>query len=85
VIAARPDGQLTEGSFTSLFVPRDGRLLTPPLALGLLPGVLRAELIEAGRAAEAPLTAADLAHGFFVGNAVRGLIPAVVERPDRTL
>ena len=31
-------GFLTEGSFTSLFVERGGRLLTPPLARGLLPG-----------------------------------------------
>ena len=72
------DGQLTEGSFTSLFVERDGQLLTPPLAAGLLPGVLRAELIDTGRAIEAPLTRADLAHGFFIGNAVRGLIPATL-------
>jgi para-aminobenzoate synthetase/4-amino-4-deoxychorismate lyase len=29
---------VTEGCFTSIFVERDGILLTPPLALGLLPG-----------------------------------------------
>ncbi len=68
--------QLTEGSFTSIFVERDGVLLTPPLSAGLLPGVLRAELIDNGRAIEAPLTRADLASGFFIGNALRGLIPA---------
>jgi para-aminobenzoate synthetase/4-amino-4-deoxychorismate lyase len=72
----RPDGRLTEGSFTNLFVPRDGMLLTPPAALGLLPGVLRQRLIEDGHAVEAPLTAADLTDGFFIGNALRGLIPA---------
>jgi para-aminobenzoate synthetase/4-amino-4-deoxychorismate lyase len=70
------DGHVTEGSFTNVFVERGGRLLTPPLSAGLLPGVLRADLIESGRAAEAPLTRADLAQGFFVGNALRGLIPA---------
>ncbi|WP_375397760.1 aminodeoxychorismate synthase component I [uncultured Sphingomonas sp.] len=70
------DGQLTEGSFTSLFVERDGRLLTPPLAAGLLPGVLRAALIERGRAVEAPLTRLDLTGGFLLGNALRGLMPA---------
>ena len=76
VVFAREDGLLTEGSFTSLFVGRGDRLLTPPLGNGLLPGVLRAELIASGRAAEAELRAGDLADGFFVGNAVRGLIPA---------
>jgi para-aminobenzoate synthetase / 4-amino-4-deoxychorismate lyase len=71
-----PDGFLTEGSFTSLFVERDGRLLTPPLARGLLPGVLREELVESGRAVEADLRPADLESGFLIGNSLRGLIPA---------
>ena len=69
-------GELTEGSFTSLFVPRDGKLLTPPLSAGLLPGVLRAELLDTGEATEAALTPADLAGGFFIGNSLRGLIAA---------
>ena len=73
-----PNGQLTEGSFTSLFVERDGLLMTPPLSLGLLPGILRAELIAQGKAVEAPLTPADLSDGFFIGNALRGLLPAIV-------
>ena len=71
-----PDGQLTEGSRTSIFVEREGRLLTPPLSRGLMPGILRAKLIEDGQAEEAELTPADLEAGFYVGNIVRGLIPA---------
>jgi para-aminobenzoate synthetase/4-amino-4-deoxychorismate lyase len=70
------DGFLTEGSFTSLFVPRDGLLLTPPLSRGLLPGVLRGKLIEEGKAREAELRLEDLAGTFYIGNAVRGLIAA---------
>jgi len=72
----RDDGLLTEGSFTNLFVERGGKLLTPPLKLGLLPGVLRRSLIDEGRAEEADLTLDDLAAGFLIGNALRGLIPA---------
>jgi para-aminobenzoate synthetase/4-amino-4-deoxychorismate lyase len=72
------EGFLTEGSFTTLFVERDGRLLTPPLTRGLLPGVLRARLIEEGRAMEADLRPEDLADGFLIGNSVRGLIRAVL-------
>jgi para-aminobenzoate synthetase/4-amino-4-deoxychorismate lyase len=71
-----PDGQLTEGSRTSIFVEREGKLLTPPLSRGLMPGILRAKLIEEGRAEEAELTPADLEQGFYIGNIVRGLIPA---------
>ncbi|MEP9402447.1 aminodeoxychorismate synthase component I [Sphingomonas sp. VNH70] len=71
-----PDGHVTEGSFTSVFVDGGAQLLTPPLAQGLLPGVLRSELIARGDAVEMPLTPADLAQGFYIGNAVRGLIHA---------
>ncbi len=77
VVFVRPDGLLTEGSFTNLFVGGDdGRLRTPPLARGLLPGILRGRLIAEGRAIEADLRAVDLAAGFLIGNALRGLIPA---------
>ncbi|HEY6917304.1 MAG TPA: aminotransferase class IV [Allosphingosinicella sp.] len=69
-------GFLTEGSFTNLFVKRGSRLLTPPLSRGLLPGILRQRLIEEGRAEEADLRPEDLSGTFYIGNALRGLIPA---------
>jgi para-aminobenzoate synthetase/4-amino-4-deoxychorismate lyase len=78
------DGLLTEGSFTSVFASRaDGLLVTPPLHHGLLPGVLRGELIAQGRAVEGPVRRADLAGGFFIGNAVRGLCPATLVAPAK--
>jgi para-aminobenzoate synthetase/4-amino-4-deoxychorismate lyase len=74
-------GELTEGSRTTLFVERDGILYTPPLSAGALAGVLRAELIAAGRVRERPLYPRDLlgADAVFVGNSVRGLVPAVFD------
>ncbi|ABC64480.1 aminodeoxychorismate synthase component I [Erythrobacter litoralis] len=71
-----PDGQLTEGCISNIFVEREGRLVTPPAALGLLPGVLRRSLIEQGRAVEGEVRIEDLEGGFFIGNAVRGLVKA---------
>ncbi len=76
VLFRDPAGFLTEGSFTNLFVEREGRLLTPPLARGLLSGVLRARLIEEARAHEADLEEADLAAGFLIGSSALGLIRA---------
>lgn len=76
VLFTDASGALTEGSYTSLFVERDGRLLTPALAQALLPGVLRRELIEQGRAVEARLAPDDLADGFWLGNSLRGLMRA---------
>jgi para-aminobenzoate synthetase/4-amino-4-deoxychorismate lyase len=72
------DGFLTEGSFTSIFVERDGILLTPPLGRGLLPGILRDKLIAEGKAKEADLRKEDLQGGFLVGNMLRGLMRAVL-------
>ena len=70
------EGCLTEGTFTNLFVERDGILVTPPLSRGLLPGVLRARLIEEDRAVEGDLTIDDLSGRFCIGNSVRGLLRA---------
>jgi para-aminobenzoate synthetase/4-amino-4-deoxychorismate lyase len=70
------EGRLTEGSFTNVFVKRDDRLLTPPLERGLMPGLLRQQLLDEGKAEEADLTPDDLAQGFLIGNMVRGLMKA---------
>ncbi|MGA9540136.1 MAG: aminodeoxychorismate synthase component I [Methyloceanibacter sp.] len=71
-------GELTEGTRTTLFVERDGRLFTPALRCGLLPGTLREELLDLPRASasEAVLTEADLrdADRIYLGNSVRGLV-----------
>lgn len=75
-LLVRADGLVTEGSFTNLFVEHGDVLLTPPATRGLLPGVLRRSLIERGLAREADLRLEDLGNGFFIGNALRGLIPA---------
>ncbi len=75
--AAAGGGLVTEGSWTSIFADGpDGTLLTPPVQLGLLPGVLREQLMAEGRAREAELTLDDLAGGFWIGNALRGLMRA---------
>ena len=87
-LAARPDcddvllgnerGELTESCTASLVLDLDGRLLTPTLDCGLLPGVFRQRLLERGVAAEARLTAADLrrARRFWLVNALRRWQPA---------
>lgn len=75
-------GAVCEGTITTVFLERDGLLLTPPVEAGLLPGVLRAELIAEGRARVEALEPEDLRAGrLFVGNALRGLIPARLAPP----
>lgn len=79
VLLLNQRGELCEGTITSLFADfGDGVLSTPPLACGLLPGVLRAELLGRNRAVEQVLRPADLdrAESLYVGNSLRGLIRA---------
>lgn len=78
VIYLNENGELAEGSRTTIFLERNGRLLTPRLAAGILPGTLRSALIDEGRAVEARLTIDDLnkAEAIYLGNSVRGLIRA---------
>jgi para-aminobenzoate synthetase/4-amino-4-deoxychorismate lyase len=85
VVYLNERGELAEGSRTSIFILRDGVLLTPPLTAGLLPGTLREDLIEQGRAREAHLTLDDLARAeaVYLGNSVRGLVKAEALIPVR--
>ena len=76
VLFVTPDGLLTEGSITALFVEKDGQMRTPRLETGLLPSVLRRELLAANRAVECDVHVDDLDHPFYVGNSLRGLIRA---------
>ncbi|MFB2550203.1 aminotransferase class IV family protein [Ensifer soli] len=71
-------GEVCEGTITSVFLDDgSGWLKTPPIACGLLAGVLRTELICARRARTGRILPGDLAGGrLFVGNSLRGLIPA---------
>jgi para-aminobenzoate synthetase/4-amino-4-deoxychorismate lyase len=79
VVFLNQRGEVAEGARSNVLVRRDGVLLTPPLSSGALPGVLRAELLASGRAREAVLWPADLDEGFFLGNALRGLLPVKFE------
>jgi para-aminobenzoate synthetase/4-amino-4-deoxychorismate lyase len=79
VIYLNERDELTEGSRTNIFIEKDGALLTPQLSSGLLPGVLRADLMARGMVREAVLTLDDLemADRVYLGNSVRWLLPAV--------
>ncbi len=76
-------GEITEGSRTNIFLmTENGEMVTPPLSSGLLNGCLRRELIEKGRCHEGVLYSSDLARAkeIYLGNSLRGLIPAHLPR-----
>jgi 4-amino-4-deoxychorismate lyase len=80
VLLKDDEGYLTEGCFSTLFVERGDKLVTPPLSRGALPGVLRQSLLDIGEAVEGDLRVADLERGFFLGNAARGMVAATLAR-----
>ncbi|MGY6122412.1 aminodeoxychorismate synthase component I (plasmid) [Paraburkholderia strydomiana] len=78
-------GELTEGGRSNVFVKLAGRWWTPPLASGVLPGVMRSILLEDDanlQAAEKVLTEADVlnAEALLICNALRGALPARIVR-----
>lgn len=80
VIFTNQKGQLTEGTFTNLFLLKNSVLYTPPLRCGLLGGVLREHLLRKKRVIEKILYPNDIikAERVFLGNSVRGLMEARV-------
>ncbi len=75
VLFVNSRGELTEGTFNNIALRFGERVLTPPLRSGLLPGVMRAELLARGEIEEAVLTAEDLrcADELLLMNALRGV------------
>nr|WP_243479061.1 chorismate-binding protein [Orrella daihaiensis] len=78
--------ELTEGGRSNVFIKIDGRWYTPPLAAGVLPGVMRSILLAdpALAACERIITRGELqrAEGVLVCNALRGALTAeLVEQP----
>lgn len=78
VLFVNEKGELTEGSFTNLFVLKDGIFFTPPVSCGLLAGVFRGYFLAGNPAKvrEKIMLPVDLedAEAIFVANSVRGLV-----------
>ena len=68
-------GELLETSIGNLALKINGKLYTPPISQGILPGIYRQHLLETGQVEEKVLTVPDLdqAEAVYGCNAVRGL------------
>jgi len=74
VLLVNKRGELTEGSYHNLVLRLGGRLVTPPLCCGLLPGIMRQSLLACGTLHEQVLYPAELqrAEEIWLINSVRG-------------
>ncbi|MCC7438878.1 MAG: aminotransferase class IV [Armatimonadetes bacterium] len=80
-VMVREDGVVLEGSVSNIFMVNSGRVITPPIGLGILPGITRQRVIELAQelsipTEERPFTIAELlrADEIFYTNSVRGIV-----------
>lgn len=78
------EDHLLEGATSNVFGVREGRLITPPLALGILPGITRAHVIALAQelsleVEERALLASELfdLDELFISSSIRELVPVV--------
>ena len=83
VILINERGQITETTIANIAVLRAGVWITPPVSCGLLPGVMRAELLSRGEIVEDVVAADQLWPGEAIRcfNALRGSWFGTVEAP----
>ena len=81
-VLVSPAGHVLEGAASNLFVVSSGEVLTPPIALDVLPGVARAvtlglcaELGIPAREAVIPLAMLHAADEVFLTNSVQEVLP----------
>jgi para-aminobenzoate synthetase/4-amino-4-deoxychorismate lyase len=75
VLLLNEKGEVTESTIANVAVEIEGRLCTPPVKCGLLPGTLRADLLERGALIEQVITIGQLRQSqrVFLLNSVRGM------------
>lgn len=74
--------EVTEGSITNVFFVKRGRVITPPVGSGLLPGITRMQVFSVAGALSVPIAECrvmpsdlDEFDGAFVTNSVVGILP----------
>lgn len=84
VLLLNERGEVCEGTITNVFAEvEEGQFVTPALSSGLLPGILRADLIRERKAKSEVLRPEDLRfRKLYVGNSLRGLIRAELVEGD---
>lgn len=80
VLLVNESGEVTEATIANLVADLNGKLVTPPLESGLLPGIYRRHLLETGQVMEQVLTEADLRRSrrLYLINSVRGMWPVTL-------
>jgi para-aminobenzoate synthetase/4-amino-4-deoxychorismate lyase len=80
VLLFNEQGEVTESTIANVAVDIAGKFATPPVSCGLLPGTLRAHLLQQGELVERRITVAEVlkAPCVFLLNSVRGVYPVEI-------
>jgi para-aminobenzoate synthetase/4-amino-4-deoxychorismate lyase len=80
VLLFNEQGEITESTIANVAVDIAGKLYTPPVFFGLLPGTLRAHLLQQGDLLERPITLEELLRSprILLLNSLRGMYPVEV-------
>ena len=86
VILWNERGEVTEGCIANVVIRKEGKLITPPIACGLLAGTFRAYLLKSGEIEEEMVTVEDLraAEEVFLVNSVQKWHKAVWAEEEGT-
>ena len=70
-------GYVTESTRANLFIIQSGKLITPPVSDGLLPGIIRQKIVDHFPACEEHITREQLTscQGAFLTNSLLGVMP----------
>lgn len=81
VIFLNDRDEVAEGAITNVFAEFGSELVTPPVDCGLLPGIMRAEVLSRKGVSERILTLDNLrlADRVVLTNAVRGAVPVTID------
>jgi 4-amino-4-deoxychorismate lyase len=76
-ILLSPDGYVSEALTSNIFWTKNGQLYTPPLELGILPGIIRNYIVETKSVKEELISPDELitADEIFLTNSVNYLVP----------
>jgi para-aminobenzoate synthetase/4-amino-4-deoxychorismate lyase len=77
VLLFNENGEITESTIANMAAEIAGELSTSPVSCGLLPGTLRAHLLQQGKLVERRITGAELPQcsRIFLLNSARGMYP----------
>ena len=90
-LLTNPKGKVVEATGSNVFLCKDSQILTPPLSIGCLPGITRAEVMKVAKEEgfkiqekEFGIEECKKADGLFLTNSLLEIVPCYIKKPLRS-